>query len=323
MGTLGGYGTVTPAWGWEFSCGKCVKVADKTATALGQTPSPTPAATNTPTLTPTPSYENEDIDYLIDFSVYPSAIYEVTRGEWLSNEIASFDGGDPGDGGYERAAVEIDMPEDCILMKDVFADYKTSSSAGGINFWHTEHSGGYFFGDETSIGGYNWQTSAVFLASGVATDKLIVHVVNFDYNGGAREAYLDNVGFTCETEVLVVAPTATPTITPSPTATYAPGVDSKCANIDGTGAGSVYDGDFFALPIPRVGEATCLAFDPIFLLTDPFGLGDLEIPGVSLCVRPVLLGQLIVFGVAFNMDSLLTAFAMLWLLARMLLGRTA
>ena len=125
---------------------------------------------------------------------------------------------------------------------------------------------------------------------------------------GTGNCYVNSVGdYLTITEVNGISvggavPTPEPTTAPTPDLSY-------CGNVNGEPGGV---GGFVMpiLPVPVVGQATCVVMEPFSINTSllswlpGFDVNGVDFPGLRICVSPIMFQNVDILGVSFDLDIL-------------------
>jgi hypothetical protein len=317
-----GWMTVTPDAYWEFQCGICtggwisatMTTVPTMTTIPPNTPGPgTPTWTPEPATTPTPTV-----------AATPSGEIDFYFGDLIVMEVF-----DPNPSTSGQRTV------------DTFETFTTENDLMGV--YYTLVSSNQDWG-QTNFSPYEENGSAKLFNCcsrvGIGTSKFIINSVTVEgvYGnrfdacealdpdalcGGNANIQLPGV-FTgvkfwttgpnnddISTVIHVkpvyfgVEPADEPTPTPEPTLSPTPG--GYCGSVkpeDGPAELGV------SLPSPMVGPMTCYGI-PYIDIPDVFGL-NLEFPGMEVCFRPLIFGELQILDIFIDMDWLLSIIAGIW-----------
>ncbi len=350
-----GWGTVTPGLLWNSSCGHCQQtlMAPSSTPMASVTPGgPTLTPTATPTLTPTPQglgiYVDEDfnpsnqglnlrayndggnwswvrVDGEITIPTNQEGFYfayeyqvDILEGVGLDNMHGRDANYLPNDAWWQTAGAEMSVDNlDSPTYWIAVAPYSDPVSYGDGGTTREA-----VWGNEA-----NYNAWLAYYYSGVNVGIVNVNVLDSPANIGFPYMAEVNRGYQGPAKVLDILMTpvrvwyyGNPPVEPTPTPS--PLVADYCGEVNGVTGGSSELG--LSLPEFGIGASSCYGITEIILPTSIINffpgidIDDVTIPGIQLCFTEISFGNLDLFGVEVNLDSianlLAAALIIRWLL---------
>lgn len=304
-----GWGEVTPNPVWSFRCMKCVTPIP--SDSFGENP----LGTAVPTIAPTPSWQNPDLN--VYFRYWGDVLHEpappdtpFTIDTNTSLDFLFFADGNRFYGDHPNAVYKIGFELNSII------DHQNSYNMGLTNRTElTFHCGAEYcrmYDENHSLIydlGYNQHVHEYLdpNPSGEQT-KITKYDVEFQNKLSSDQSF-DVSAYTTydwtwvRTYYQFYWSNFTVWNQPVNPGTY-------CGQVNGGESGGLTDEQIFSW-IPRVGEATCITiggfgFDFGFLRTllPYLTIEDPYVPGTQLCFKPIIFGNLMIFGMSIDMDLL-------------------
>lgn len=310
-GEMEGLGTVTPAVVWLMECGLCIndqtpqptEFIEPSPTWDSSEPTPVPTGTPVPTITPGPEY-------------------------YLSDVVASCTKTDPG-GHYGDwyCGTSFTAEEDVYGVITEFTDGGSGREDVDLRHALGNWSYGARLNDFSVISPVCYEKQSGY-CSGVGfsgTIKNLNHPTAKIWSAGATRSLggwyqwgntSSSGSWTYDVKLIYYGiPPEEPEPTPIPTGTPYPSV---CDSIIGNDAdGNWYGGggpeeieDYFKIPVPLIGIGQCMTMMPEFSIpTTALNVipgitfaNDLAWPGLTVCLKPITLGQLKILDMSIDLD---------------------